>query len=275
MTWIDEPPAPVVERMPVGIPDPPAPVAVAPGEDAGPLATVSSAELPGVADLPAAHFRRRRSARWWATRLGLAALFLLVDAAVLLFFVVARYQPVASAGGPSGPFPGAAPPAGTRMVNDFGGVPGQLYVPPQLGTFSLRTTVANVGSHSVSILAMQLYAPSSPVQWPFVAAGPIRYRLEGSPAPLPTWTLRNSVELSPHESFDVALPVRFADTCFLRGAYATVDEVWVEEQWLWFRRWVQLPIGPVIVEDPEPNPGPYAPKGAVLPDCLKPAGRVP
>jgi hypothetical protein len=260
MTWTEPPPV-VPVHLPVAT-SPPLVTAPGPGGE-GALGAGELDHEPDAVEV----VRRRRSPRWWAIRISLAITMIAVDAAVLIF-VLARYQPVETAGTPTGPFPGVAQPAGAHMVNDFGGVPGQLYVPPQLASFRISATIENVGSHSVAVRAIELYAPGTTIRWPLLPAGPVQFRLDGSPATLPTWTFKGSVELSPRESLTLSLPVRFADTCFLRGAFSTVAEIWVEERWLWFTHWVQVPIVPVLVEDPEPNPGPLAPSGVVRPTCL-------
>ncbi len=252
-------------------PDPPEPERLPPAL-ASELPTAWSADPDGTstASEPSRR-RRRRGPRWWAVRVSLLVVLLAGDAAILLFFVAGRYQPVVPIASPPTSFPGLAAPLGARTVNNFGGLAGQLYVPPQSTRFPVTTTIRNSGSHSVSILSVQLYAPGTQQQWPLQVVGQVRYRFAGSPASFPTWTLTGTLDLAPGESLLVAVPVRFAYGCFLPGAYGTFDKVWVEERWLFFTRWLQVPVSPILFEDPEPSPGPGAPRGVIRPVCTRSA----
>ena len=100
-----------------------------------------AASGPPPADWPAS--AQRRPGRWRWTLVGLAAL--LVIALVVLAVLAGTYQPIQFGGESGGSFPGLPTGTGLRVVNTFGTLTAQLYVPPQVGAFTVVESIQNTG----------------------------------------------------------------------------------------------------------------------------------
>jgi hypothetical protein len=209
------------------------------------------AAVPAVVSPPSGHRPRRR------LLLVLVALVVLA-AAIVLTTLAATYQPLGFGGSGGGTFSGLPAAVGARAVNTFGGGAGELYVPPQRGTFTVVTSVGNTGSHSVTIeaVSMQPSPPSDVTYWPLAVAGSVFYMPGSYRGGEASWTRGRPVaglSLAPKETIQVAIPVRMQGTCSDPGSFTEVSDFYVEEGFLTFRHWVALPLAtPLVMHEPEP-----------------------
>lgn len=192
--------------------------------------------------------RPRHGRRRWALA-GVAAL--LAAALVVLAVLAGAYQPIQFGGTSGVSFPGLPTATGLRSVNTFGLQQGQVYVPPQLGTFTVVESIENTGPQTVTIAAVSILSPpdqqaqhdpwiGTPVAaWPLVPAGPARAMIDTL---RPTGLVRPAAGLSlgPGQSAQIAIPVRLGGPCYERQGWTTADTFYVEERFLTFTHWVAI-----------------------------------
>ena len=99
--------------------------------------------------------RHGRGRRW--TLVVLAAL--LATVVVVLGVLAGTYQPIQAGGEDGIHFPGLPTGTGITSVNTFGGDPGELYAPPQLGTFTIVEALNNPGPRAVPIESVSIVGP--------------------------------------------------------------------------------------------------------------------
>ena len=210
-------------------------------------------------DLPAVKHRWR----WWPWAL-LAAGVLLLAAVIALWTLAATYQP-AGFGGLSGAAPPGMPAAsGMRTVNNFGVSPGELYVPPQYGAFTIGESIANTGPEPVTIEAVTMVAPQQRAissGWPLVPAGRVKWWIQGesgpdaAPPPRCSYTAPcplGSLSLAPNSPIVVDIPVRLTRGCYVKGGgFSEVTDFYVQEKFGPFTHWVAVPLGmPYLFQSP-------------------------
>jgi hypothetical protein len=209
-------------------------------------------------DLPVVKHRRR----WWRWVL-VAAGVLLLAAVVVLWTLAATYQPVGFGGETTGAPAGMPAASGMRMVNNFGVYPGDVYVPPQYGAFTIGESVANTGPEPVTIEAVTMVPPqqeADPSDWPLVPAGRVKwwYQQHDGPDPgLPagcSYTalcVLSSLSLAPSSDIVVEIPVRFIRGCYEKGSFSEDTDFYVKEKFGPFTHWVTVPLGmPYLFQAP-------------------------
>ena len=219
--------------------------------------TESPETQPGSGEPPASRPRRSRiRARW--RRWTLAGLALLVTATlVVLAALAATYQPV-QFGGESGGRPPVGLPAGTGLsvVNTFGSQTGQLYVPPQLGAFTIVESIENTGPEAVTIEAVTVLSPQEQAifrdglpPWPLTPAGQALGWIENwhsEPAARPIAGL----SLGPGQIMWFGIPVRLSGTCYNQG-WVVDNDFYVEVRFLFSTHWVAIPFAlPLLAHQP-------------------------
>jgi hypothetical protein len=210
----------------------------------------------------------RRRLRWWHWLVAAVSL-VLVAAVAVLWPPAATYQPVqfggASGGsaGVRGLYPGMPSAATGRLVNNFGGQQGEIYVAPRRGAFTIIESIVNTGPQSVTIEAVSAVLPGQlGLGWPLTNAGTAMWALfEPSPG-LPRGAEACSyskpcsvpgLSLAPGEDISVAFPVRFTTACYQKDVWAGADSFYVEERFGPFTHWVKLQLGtPLLFNQPEP-----------------------
>jgi len=198
--------------------------------------------------------RRRR----WA----LAAAAILLTATVVVLAVLAdTYQPIPQSGEDGIVFPGLPQGTGITTVNTFGGVPGELYAPPQLGTFTMVEGIYNRGPEAVTIESVSIVGPQNEEPsthglrpWPLTPAGPVQW----IPA-IGNWPAHGrpvaGVSVAPGQYILVGIPVRLSGTCYQPDGWTGVNVFYVKERFLTFTHWVAVPDArPWVFHDPA-NPG--------------------
>ena len=224
--------------------------------------TESSETQPGSGEPPASGRPRPRSrARWRRWTLGTLAA-LITAALVVLAVLAATYQPVQFGGeGGIGIFPGLPAGVGLRDVNTFGGAMGEIYVPPQLGAFTLVGAIFNTGPKAVTIEAVTILSPQEQAMirdgappWPFTPAGPVLWiptiyhrgqSLPSSGRPVA------ALSLAPGDDILVGIPVRMAGTCYDPNGWTGTDVFYVKERFLFITHWVAVTVQqPWILHEP-------------------------
>jgi hypothetical protein len=174
----------------------------------------------------------------------------------------ASFQPLglASAGSLYLDYPGLPAAHGVRLVNTFGGVRQDVYIPPQPAgyTFYLFASVANNGSRTVTVesVALPRYSALTP-------AGPVLYgrrgNRPGAPGIPPATRILRSVAIAPGDGLFVAIPVRSWPCSQRNSGFATVPDFLVTYRWLFFTHTVAIPWGEfndeVIMHAPAGRPG--------------------
>ena len=193
--------------------------------------------------------RRRGRFRWWWL---LPPLALVLAAAVILTELAATYQPIVT-GDLSGPnmIPGMPRAHGVRWVNQFGAEPGDIYFPPQQGTFTVSASIKNAGTHAVTIESVSL--PNQTAM--LVQAGPVQYALGYREKTVPH--LLRSVTLRPGDSIYIGIPVR-SGPCGERSGWTSQDSFLVRERFLSFTHTVSLPFtsqGGILILHSLSHPG--------------------
>jgi len=123
--------------------------------------TESDLTQPGQGASPPADGLRSRGGGSRRRRWVLGVLALVLAAALVVVGLLAvAYQPIAFGGASGGAFPGVPSATGLRAVNDFGAAPGDLYVPPQRGSFGLTESIQNTGPLPVTIESVAALPPS-------------------------------------------------------------------------------------------------------------------
>ncbi len=180
----------------------------------------------------------------------LALLILVLTAVVILVSLVVTYQPLG--------FGGESDVLGGRIVNTFGASSGNLYYPPQRGTFTITESIQNRRPEAVTIEAVAMQRPpavSTTIFWPLAPAGRVLYRHEYlkigdnlSERPI------RGLSLAPQQAVVVAIPVRMADACYEQQGWEAITVFYVEERLLTFTHWVAIRLGvPITMHEPEPR----------------------
>ena len=215
--------------------------------------TEADAEQPGQADSPPASTlgtggRSPRRRRWWLIALGALGVTFVVVAGVL----AGTYQPVGFGGGSAPEFPGMPAAVGARLVNTFGAVNGETYIPPQRGVFAFTESIQNSGPLAVTIEAVSVAQPQPPgiSPWPLTPAGQARYfpisQFSGRGRPVA------GLSLKPGQAIYVGIPARMSDRCYFPG-WTVLYVFYVEERFLLFTHSVAVPLArPLILREPEP-----------------------
>jgi hypothetical protein len=197
--------------------------------------------------------RRRGFRRPVLLLLMVTPVVLLATAAIVTVLLAAHYQPLSDGGAGGGSFPGLPEGAGIRWVD--GPPPGDLYVPPQRGTFALSFTMFNDGTYPVTIEAVT-QQPGSPL----IPAGPVLYfvdTLQNEEKSAPGLVL-HGLTLRPGQGILVGMPLR-TSRCGYRHLMTIVTTVLVRERFLTFTRTVPVPIigtgAQVLVNTPGGRPG--------------------
>ncbi len=184
---------------------------------------------------------------------------LLLAAFIVAIVLSAAYQPLTFGGEAGGSFAGLPSGVGLRQVNTFAGSNGELFIPPQGGTFTISTSIMNNGPESVTIEAVAPGPPAEPsaTWWPFRSAGRVHYAPFEFPTALHAGTLGSGLSIPPGEAISIGVPVRFSNDCFEASGWATVTTLWVKERYLTFTQWVEIPIGQTLVaQEPVPRGSP-------------------
>ena len=188
--------------------------------------------------------RHGRGRRW--TLVVLAAL--LATVVVVLGVLAGTYQPIQAGGEDGIHFPGLPTGTGITSVNTFGGDPGELYAPPQLGTFTIVEALNNPGPRAVTIESVSIVGPQGQESgaqglgpWPLTPAGPVmwinaigNWPAHGRPVA--------GLSLAPGQYILVGIPVRLSGTCYNPGGFAEINVFYVKERFLSFTHWVAAPI---------------------------------
>lgn len=196
----------------------------------------------------------RKGRRWRRLLLGVLGL-LVVTAVVVLGILAGTYQPLDFGGAGAASFPGLHSGTGIRYVNDFD-EPGQIYIPPQRGSFPLVTSIENDGPYTVTIEAVRLAAPGAPAGtlWPLRGSGAVRYRPEYSKDAVGSGTFSRPLALPPGNDILIGIPMRYASSCFVRGGWTNVSDYWVKERFLIFTQWVEMTLPQrILLAEPEPR----------------------
>jgi hypothetical protein len=185
---------------------------------------------------------------------GIAAL--LVALVVVSVVLAATYQPLGFGGSEGGQFPGLPIASGARYVNDFGGLVGDRYIPPQRSVFAILESIQNSGPRAVTIQAVSIVAPGSVGDWPLISSGQVLYIPEVYQFHERAWTSGRPVKglsLGPNQSVLLGIPVRMVDACYEAAGTTGLTDFYVEERFLTFSHWVTIPFGaPVLMRSPEP-----------------------
>ncbi|MGO9910669.1 MAG: hypothetical protein ACLPQS_05860 [Acidimicrobiales bacterium] len=206
----------------------------------------SSADAPAVNIVTSLTGRRRRR-----KMLILALAVVLVAAIAVLGSLAGTYQPLQFGGGWGGTFPGLPTAKGMRTVNNFGVWPGDTYIPPQAGAFTISESVVNRGPYAVTIEAVTIAGPNSFAsdQWPVRSVGAVRYYSMSGRTPSTGRSVRGLV-LGPNSDVYIGLPVRFVSAC-TEGGFTELDQFYVQERYLIFTHWVAIPFGqPIMMKSP-------------------------
>jgi hypothetical protein len=202
---------------------------------------------------------------------GLAGLgALTVAGLVAVAIAAARYQPLTFGSSEQmllHSLPGLPAGQGITMVNTFGRYREDIYVPPQRGAFSLLVTVANNGSHSVTIVSA---APPPGLR----SAGPARYLASGPPVTQggrQVWRVLHDYQLRPGAEMEIGMPMRTWPCAQLYG-WQAIPDFDVRMRFAGFARTVQLPWGmsgdALIMRQPggvPGEPGTFCLPGTILP----------
>jgi hypothetical protein len=205
---------------------------------------------------PGSSGRAPRRRHWRLGILGGLLALTIVVAGVL----AAGYQPTSFGGASGGTFPGVPAGTGLRAVNTFGAATGDIYVPPQQGSFGVVQSIQNTGPLPVTIESVTALrpdqAPSPGIQpWPLTPAGQALYlpeygRRPGRGSPV------SGLSLRPGQTIEVAIPVRMSGACYVRAGWTGLTVFYVKERFLAFTHWVAVPLGtPLIFHEPENGAG--------------------
>jgi hypothetical protein len=215
---------------------------------------------PGKGEATGARVRSRR--RWLPGAGG----FLVAAALVAAMTLGAIYQPVS--------YGMAAPavqgPVRIRVVNDFGDMRGQIYIPPQpAGDGALIVGLANTGAYPVTIesVSMPQYPNALNQQTgpaTYVSLGRNWPQPRGWPLPTGSSPIIGRATVPPGENILIRIPFR-TPMCWT-GGWSVVSSFWVTTKFLWWTHtfevsWTspQDPSGGAIMSElPDPNGGPGA-----------------
>ncbi len=238
-----------------------APGAYDPGADIlreGTPVSVAETESGGAAGSPAGPAdvaASLRGRRWLVVLIGIAAVVLAVLA--ILLGQAAVYQPIAW-GNMQAPFPGLPPGVGVKVVNNFGLLGGDYYVPPQRGVFSFGATIVNNGSWAVTIEGVTLFDSPDSAAYPVQLAGPVRYSADMGQVSTPRTYILHNLTLRPGQLIFIGIPMR-TWPCGQTGGWTSIGSFYVQERYLFFNHAVALPWtstgGSLIMRLPGGKPG--------------------
>jgi hypothetical protein len=204
---------------------------------------------------------RVRRWRWrWLAWLALAVTVIIAASASILLTLADDYRPLEYgldwSGGLS--YPGLPAGHGIRIINNFGGIREDIYVPPQRGTFYLSASVMNTGSRAVIIEKVSLPRFSK-----LVPAGPVRYARQGRPNTSgipPARRILHNVKLGPYQQIHIAIPVHSWPCAKTRNSgWSVVPRFYVSYRFLFFHHVAALPWGfkddIIIMHAPFGKPG--------------------
>lgn len=211
----------------------------------------------GKPSLPASTGRRDRR-RWWLW----LPLGLLAAAGIVLVLLAATYQPLGPGTATVGGLPGLAHPVHARQVNTFGAQTGELFIPPQRGTFGVSVSLGNSGPEPVTIEAVSMTPPGTDYPWPLLPAGPVLYWTSVTfVGPSQAGRPIVGLSLQPGQEHDiyVGIPVR-TSSCYISRSFSVLDSFYVKERFLVFTKWVRvLLLQPLLLNAsavPPNQPGP-------------------
>lgn len=197
-----------------------------------------------------------RRLRW---RWALVALAVPAIAAVVAAVLASRYQPIGfgDVGNSLQAFPGLPTGHGIRPVNNMGNIHEDFYIPPQRRVFSLFASIANNGTHAVTITSARL-----PRFSPLTLAGPVRYSTPGmggsDEIPPPVSRVLRDVELRPGQEMFLGFPVHMWP-CAVSGGWDAINDFDLTVRYAVFSHTVAVPWGTLgdslIVRSPGGRPG--------------------
>jgi hypothetical protein len=213
--------------------------------------------------------RRGHPRRRWIL---LTATALVAAAVVVLGTLAGTYQPIRGGGESGTQFPGLPTGTGLRSVNTFGVDPGQTYVPPQRGAFTILQALSNVGPEPVTIEAISILSPQQQAEekegipgYPLTLAGAVRW----IPAFGHNWPASGrpvaGLSLAPGQDILIGIPLRQSGTCYDPNGWTSPDGFYVKERYLTFTHWVTVQFQPALVLHYPSVPGQKLPPGYV---CL-------
>jgi hypothetical protein len=184
--------------------------------------------------------RRVLVQRWILATLGLACLVL-----VILAVLASHYQPIeyGSSGNSMEAFPGIPTGKGIRMVNNFGMLHEDFYIPPQRGTFSLYADIRNNGTHAVTIVSVSLPPGSG-----LTLNGPVRYSTAAMDSPdlapgSVSRPLRHGIALGGGQEMLLGFPVKMWWPCGQSNTWQSLANFNVTMRYLVFTHTVAVPWG--------------------------------
>ena len=153
--------------------------------------------------------------------------------------------------------PGMHRAVGMRTVNTFGGQTGDLYIPPQHGTFAESVSLINSGTFAVMIEAVSMRPPHPSYPWALTPAGPALYWTSRMTTGNPDQGLPIAgLVLKPGDrrAVYIAVPVQ-TPRCYIPRAWQVLDEFYVKERFGPFTKWVRIPMmQPFLLQAPAGPP---------------------
>lgn len=177
----------------------------------------------------------------------------------VLLGMAAVYQPLDRGGlAVDAPFPGMPPGIGIKVVNNFGLLGGDYYVPPQRGEFSFGLSIRNSGSRAVTIEAVTTSVSADDSTHLVRLAGPVMYTTDmGRPGAPRAHVLRN-LSLGPGQGTFIGIPLRMSP-CGQTTGWVTDPAFYVKEHFLFFTHTIAVPWSmfgaKLIMHDPGGRPG--------------------
>lgn len=207
----------------------------------------------------------------WHRRILLGLGALLVATVTVLGVLAGTYQPLQFGGSTGIRFTGLPTATGSTFVNTFGGQPGDSYIPPQAGPFTVVLSLSNSGPEPVTIEAVSMLSPQQQAEQaqgvsplPLVPAGrarwlPETYRAGQAGKPL------DGLSLAPGQDIIVGLPVRMHGRCYDPGGFASLSTFYVKVRFGFFSRWVAVQFQPDLLIHQSYNPGEIPAKDLTCP----------
>jgi hypothetical protein len=197
---------------------------------------------------------RSRRRQWWAGS-SVAAIVVVAVIAVLLG-KAAVYQPLSW--GNQGVMPVGV---GIRVVNNFGRLGGDYYVPPERVAFTFGVTLYNNGSRPITITRLTLNPAPDDSPRTIWLAGPVLYTAGGNfpdVARSPGMRVLHNVTIGPGREIFVDITLR-TWPCDNDEGWFTISAFYVQEHFLAFHHTVALPWtmqgGKLIMHNPGGAPG--------------------
>jgi len=192
--------------------------------------------------------------RWWAGS-SVAATVLIALLGVLLG-QAAVYQPLGW--GSTSVMPTGV---GIKVVNNFGLLGGDYYVPPERRAFTFGVTLYNSGSRPITITTVTLNPAPVDSHGPIWLAGPVLYTTDGNVLGVTGSSgmhVLHNVTVGPGGSIFVDIPLR-TWPCANDEGWSTIPAFYVQEHFLVFHHTVALPWtlqgAKLIMHDPGGAPG--------------------